>query len=128
MPQAYEASGFHLRVDFKIEVKDTHFNLEVISLEVVMTLFRLDASIRTDGSASREIADIVEAEWLAAYPAETIERRHIGQGQIEQDAVHIGVWIAPNRGETRFHDEELMADETRPAEHARIRRALAQPR
>src|SRR6185437_12110649 len=43
-----------------------------------MTLFRLDASIRTDGSASREIADIVEAEWRAAYPADTIERRHIG--------------------------------------------------
>ncbi len=35
-----------------------------------MTLFRLDASIRTEGSASREIADIVEAEWLAAHPGD----------------------------------------------------------
>ena len=52
-----------------------------------MTLFRLDASIRTDGSASREIADIVEAEWLAAYPAETIERRHIGV-----DVLSAGAW------------------------------------
>ena len=43
-----------------------------------MTLFRLDASIRTDGSASREIADIVEAEWLAVHPGDRIERRHIG--------------------------------------------------
>ncbi|GIJ09722.1 FMN-dependent NADH-azoreductase [Micromonospora andamanensis] len=43
-----------------------------------MTLFRLDASIRTHGSASREIADIVEAEWLAAHPGDTIERRHLG--------------------------------------------------
>ncbi|MEV4711259.1 NAD(P)H-dependent oxidoreductase [Micromonospora sp. NPDC049374] len=43
-----------------------------------MTLFRLDASIRTHGSASREIADIVEAEWLTARPDETIERRHLG--------------------------------------------------
>jgi len=43
-----------------------------------MTLFRLDASIRVDGSASREIADIVEAEWLAAHPGDRIERRHIG--------------------------------------------------
>ena len=51
-----------------------------------MTLFRLDASIRTDGSASREIADIVEAEWLAAYPAETIERRHIGVDVLPADA------------------------------------------
>ena len=52
-----------------------------------MTLFRLDASIRTDGSASREIADIVEAEWRAAYPADTIERRHIGV-----DVLPAGAW------------------------------------
>ncbi|WP_232511161.1 FMN-dependent NADH-azoreductase [Micromonospora sediminimaris] len=45
---------------------------------VVVTLFRLDASIRTHGSASREIADIVEAEWLATRPGDTIERRHLG--------------------------------------------------
>ncbi|GAA0389796.1 MULTISPECIES: FMN-dependent NADH-azoreductase [Micromonospora] len=43
-----------------------------------MTLFRLDASIRTHGSASREIADIVEQEWLAGRPGDTVERRHIG--------------------------------------------------
>jgi FMN-dependent NADH-azoreductase len=43
-----------------------------------MTLFRLDASIRADGSASREIADIVETEWLAARPGDQVERRHIG--------------------------------------------------
>jgi len=43
-----------------------------------MTLFRLDASIRAEGSASREIADIVEAEWVAAHPGDRIERRHIG--------------------------------------------------
>jgi FMN-dependent NADH-azoreductase len=43
-----------------------------------VTLFRLDASIRTDGSASREIADIVEQEWTASHPGDTIERRHIG--------------------------------------------------
>lgn len=43
-----------------------------------MTLFRLDASIRTEGSKSREIADIVEQEWLAAHPGDTIVRRHIG--------------------------------------------------
>ncbi|CAA0137484.1 Uncharacterised protein [Mycolicibacterium vanbaalenii] len=31
-----------------------------------MTLFRLDASIRVEGSYSRDIADIAEREWLAA--------------------------------------------------------------
>jgi FMN-dependent NADH-azoreductase len=35
-----------------------------------MTLYRLDASIRVDGSASGELADIVEQEWLAAHPAD----------------------------------------------------------
>ena len=51
-----------------------------------MTLFRLDASIRTDGSASREIADIVEAEWLAAHPGDTVERRHLGVDPLPADA------------------------------------------
>jgi FMN-dependent NADH-azoreductase len=51
-----------------------------------MTLFRLDASIRTDGSASREIADIVEAEWLAAHPGDQVERRHIGVDVLPADA------------------------------------------
>ena len=43
-----------------------------------MSLFRLDASIRTEGSHSREIADIVEREWLADNPGDTVVRRHIG--------------------------------------------------
>jgi FMN-dependent NADH-azoreductase len=51
-----------------------------------MTLFRLDASIRAEGSASREIADIVEQEWLAAHPGETVERRHIGVDVLPADA------------------------------------------
>jgi FMN-dependent NADH-azoreductase len=43
-----------------------------------MSLFRLDASIRTEGSASREIADIVEAEWRAGNPDAPVTRRHVG--------------------------------------------------
>jgi len=43
-----------------------------------MTLFRLDASIRTDGSASREIADIVEQEWAASHPGDPVVQRHLG--------------------------------------------------
>ena len=50
-----------------------------------MTLFRLDASIRAEGSASREIADIVEAEWLAAHPHSPVERRHIGVDVLPAD-------------------------------------------
>ena len=51
-----------------------------------MPLFRLDASIRTEGSASREIADIVEAEWVVAHPGDTVERRHIGIDVLPADA------------------------------------------
>jgi FMN-dependent NADH-azoreductase len=43
-----------------------------------MTLFRLDASIRTEGSVSREIADLVEESWREGHPTEKIVRRHIG--------------------------------------------------
>jgi len=32
-----------------------------------MTLFRLDASIRVDGSHSRALGDLVEQEWIAAH-------------------------------------------------------------
>ncbi|MCS7479249.1 FMN-dependent NADH-azoreductase [Umezawaea endophytica] len=43
-----------------------------------MSLFRLDASIRVDGSHSREIADIVEQEWRSAHPNAAVTTRHIG--------------------------------------------------
>jgi FMN-dependent NADH-azoreductase len=43
-----------------------------------MSLFRLDASIRTEGSTSRALGDIVEAEWAAAHPDSVVTRRHIG--------------------------------------------------
>jgi FMN-dependent NADH-azoreductase len=63
-----------------------------------MTLFRLDASIRAEGSASREIADIVEREWLAAHPGDIVERRHIGVDVLPADAWGHAVaagWVAP---------------------------------
>ncbi|SNY71287.1 FMN-dependent NADH-azoreductase [Paractinoplanes atraurantiacus] len=51
-----------------------------------MTLFRLDASIRIDGSTSREIADIVEQEWLASHPGDKVVNRHIGAEPIPATA------------------------------------------
>lgn len=42
-----------------------------------MSLFRLDASLFPATSASRELADLVEAEWLAAHPDSTVLRRDI---------------------------------------------------
>ena len=43
-----------------------------------MSLFRLDASIRVEGSHSREIADIVEREWRTAHPHSEVVTRQIG--------------------------------------------------
>jgi FMN-dependent NADH-azoreductase len=51
-----------------------------------MTLFRLDASIRAEGSASREIADVVVDEWLATHPGDLVVRRHIGVDVLPADA------------------------------------------
>jgi FMN-dependent NADH-azoreductase len=50
-----------------------------------MSLFRLDASIRTEGSHSREIADIVEREWRAAYPDSPVTNREIGVEPLAAD-------------------------------------------
>jgi FMN-dependent NADH-azoreductase len=43
-----------------------------------VTLFRLDASINPEGSASRAIGDVVENEWIAAHPGDTVVRRNVG--------------------------------------------------
>jgi FMN-dependent NADH-azoreductase len=43
-----------------------------------MSLYRLDASIRVEGSHSRAIADIVEQVWRTTHPTAPVVRRHIG--------------------------------------------------
>ncbi|MEV0721008.1 flavodoxin family protein, partial [Asanoa sp. NPDC050611] len=51
-----------------------------------MSLFRLDASIRVEGSHSREIADIVEREWRLAHPDDPIVQRHVGTAPLPSTA------------------------------------------
>ena len=51
-----------------------------------MTLLRIDASIRTDGSTSGEIADIVEAGWRESHPGDPVVRRHLGTEPLPSDA------------------------------------------
>ena len=51
-----------------------------------MTLFRLDASINPGQSASRAIADIVEAEWHQVHPGDVVIRRHVGTDPLPSDA------------------------------------------
>jgi FMN-dependent NADH-azoreductase len=56
-----------------------------------MSLFRLDASIRVDGSASREIADIVEQEWVTTHPGDKVVRRHLGVDPLPSTAWPLAV-------------------------------------
>jgi FMN-dependent NADH-azoreductase len=59
-----------------------------------MTLFRLDASIREEGSHSRQIADIVQREWDATHPGQTVVNREIGIDPLPSDA-----WAASLSGQ-----------------------------
>ena len=51
-----------------------------------MSLFRLDASILPGTSTSAELADLLEAEWCAARPAEPVVRRHLTSDPLEAEA------------------------------------------
>ncbi|MEN2738644.1 NAD(P)H-dependent oxidoreductase [Microbacterium sp. X-17] len=53
-----------------------------------MSLFRLDASIFPATSASRSLGDLVEAEWAAAHPGDTIVRRDVAA-----DPVPATAWV-----------------------------------
>ncbi|PZE89333.1 flavodoxin family protein [Curtobacterium sp. MCLR17_039] len=51
-----------------------------------MIPFRLDASIRTDGSTSRALGDIVETEWSAVHAGSEVTRRHVGTDPVPADS------------------------------------------
>jgi FMN-dependent NADH-azoreductase len=51
-----------------------------------MSLFRLDASIREDGSTSRALADLVEQHWQDTVPDAPVNRRNIGLDPLPSDA------------------------------------------
>jgi FMN-dependent NADH-azoreductase len=51
-----------------------------------MHLFRLDASIRTEGSVSRALADTAEQAWLAEHHGAVVTRRDLGVQPLPGDA------------------------------------------
>jgi FMN-dependent NADH-azoreductase len=51
-----------------------------------VSLFRLDASIRSDGSVSREVADTVERAWRAEHPAAAVRYRDLGVAPLPSTA------------------------------------------
>ena len=75
-------------------------------LKTSTSLFRLDASIRKEGSVSRAIADIVEATWRQDNPDEVVTRRHIGL-----DPVPSTSWAASVFAD-RAHPESLNEEQS----------------
>ena len=70
-----------------------------------MSLFRLDASIRVEGSHSRTIADIVEQEWHDAHPGESVIRRHVGVEPIPATAWATAAFAGFTPGESRTDEQ-----------------------
>ncbi len=73
-----------------------------------MTVLRIDASIQGPRSASSELADLAEAEWLAVRPETTFVRRHLGAQPLPSDA-----W--PNAVRAGFVPEEQRTEAQRSA-------------
>jgi FMN-dependent NADH-azoreductase len=70
-----------------------------------MSLYRLDASIRVEGSHSRAIADIVEQEWRNAHPGEPVVRRHVGVDPIPSTAWATAVFGGRTPEESRTREQ-----------------------
>ncbi len=71
-----------------------------------MSLFRLDASIRVEGSHSRAIADIVEQEWQNAHSGEPVIRRHVGVHPIPATAWATAVFAGRAPEESRTDEQQ----------------------
>jgi FMN-dependent NADH-azoreductase len=88
-----------------------------------MTLLRIDASIRIDGSISRELADTAEQAWTAEHPGVSVVRRDLGtqplpagawpaavSAKLAADAPPTPEQLAANTLVTALGDELLAAD------------------
>jgi FMN-dependent NADH-azoreductase len=71
-----------------------------------VSLFRLDASIRVEGSNSRAIADLVEQEWRSAHPNDPVVRRHIGTEPISSMTWATAVFAGRVPEETRTEEQK----------------------
>ena len=77
-----------------------------------MTLFRLDSSIRTDGSVSREIADTLQRAYTDQHPHGAVVRRDLAVDPIAPEAwIFADVWGA----DVTVVDAELTLATVNPA-------------
>jgi FMN-dependent NADH-azoreductase len=90
-----------------------------------VTVLRIDASIQGPRSASTELADVAEAEWLATRPGTAFVRRHLGAEPLPADAWHhaIHAGFTPEEQRTERQREALelagtLAGELRAADAA----------
>ena len=83
-----------------------------------MTLYRLDASIRVEGSHSRALADIVEQEWIAGHPDDVVVRRHVGIEPVPSTAWPLAVQarMAPPEADRTTEQLEAVALATHEAD------------
>jgi FMN-dependent NADH-azoreductase len=72
-----------------------------------VSLFRLEASIRTDESHSRAIANLVEAEWRLTHPGEPILRRHLGIDPVPATAWPAAVFASFTPPESRTDAQKV---------------------
>ena len=75
-----------------------------------MSLFRLDASIRTEGSVSRALADIVEDSWCEHSDDATVTRRHIGLDPVPATAWAAAVGADRSRRASMSDEERVAVD------------------
>jgi FMN-dependent NADH-azoreductase len=69
-----------------------------------MSLYRLDASVRVEGSHSRAIADI-EQEWRNTHPGEPVIRRHVGVDPIPATTWATAVFAGRTPEESRTGEQ-----------------------
>lgn len=75
-----------------------------------MSLLRIDASIRHDGSASRALADTIEAQWLHATADTRVVRRDIGTSPLPSDAWAQTLAAGATSEEDRTRDQREALD------------------
>ena len=96
-----------------------------------MTLFRLDTSIRTDGSVGREVADSLQRAYTARHPQAAVVRRDLAVDPIPADvwsAAALGGFVPAERRTPAQKDAATLAatlaDELLAADVAVISTAL----
>jgi FMN-dependent NADH-azoreductase len=77
-----------------------------------VSLFRLDATIRTEGSVSQAIADVVEQSWMSSGANTEVTRRHVGLNPLPSSAWALAVKasrIDPSELTPAHHDAVALA-------------------